>query len=114
MLGSIVENIEGEFEESSRFDNCKLNKLCVTRWTIRAKCFKKILDNYEALLELCEQSLKDNLDFDTKSRNGVCKNQIKLFKFYTTNACIQSRATPQKLYNMKRSLPTLLFKYWKT
>ena len=33
-----------------------------------------ILDNYEALLELCEQSLKENLDFDTKSRIWGCKN----------------------------------------
>ena len=121
MLGSIVENIKGEFEESSRSDNRKLGKLCVTRWTIRAKCFKKILDKYEALLELWKQSLKDNLDFDTKSRNGVCKNQMKLFKFYTTNACIQSRTTPQKLYNRKRCLPLverslliLLCNHWKT
>ena len=82
MLGSIVENKEGEFEKSCRSVNQNLDKLCVTRWTIRAKCFKKILDNYEALLELGEQSLKENLDFDTKSRNEGCKNQMKLFKFY--------------------------------
>lgn len=41
MLGNIVENIEGKFEESSRSNNQKLDKLCATRWTIRAKCFKK-------------------------------------------------------------------------
>lgn len=64
MLGSIVENIQKEFEKSSRSYNQTLDKLCVTRWTIRAKCFKMILDNCEALLELCEQSLKENLDFD--------------------------------------------------
>ena len=56
MLGSIVENIEGELEESSRSDNQKFDKICVTTWTIRVKCFKKVLDNYEALLELWEQS----------------------------------------------------------
>ena len=56
MLGSIVENIEGEFEESSRSDNQKFDKLCIKRWSIRVKCFKKILDNYVALLELWEQS----------------------------------------------------------
>ena len=76
MLGSIVENIQGEFEKSSRFDNQKFDKLCVTR------CFKKILDNYEALLELQEQYLKVNLDFDIKSRIGGFKNQMILFKFY--------------------------------
>ena len=31
MLGSIVENIEGEFEERSKSENQKLNKLCVTK-----------------------------------------------------------------------------------
>ena len=40
------------------------------------------VDNYEALLELWEQSLKDNLDFDPKSRILDCKNQMKLPKFY--------------------------------
>ena len=75
MLGSIVENIEREFEKSSRSDNQKLDKLCVTRWTIMAKCFK-------ASLELWEQSLKENLCFDTKkSRTVGCKNQMRLFKF---------------------------------
>ena len=72
MLGSLV--------ELDRLN--KMNSISVTRWTIRAKCFKKILDNYEVLLELWEQSLKENLDFGTKSRIVVCKNQMKLFKFY--------------------------------
>ena len=81
MLGSIVQNREGEFEISSRSDNQKLDKLCVTRWTIRAKCFKKILDNYKTLLELWGQSLKENLDVDIKSRIEGCKNQMILFKF---------------------------------
>ena len=37
MLQYIVENIEKEFEQSSMSGNQKLNKFCVTRWTIRAK-----------------------------------------------------------------------------
>ena len=45
MLRSIVENKEGEFHKSCRSVNQNLDKLCVTRWTIRAECFKKILDN---------------------------------------------------------------------
>ena len=63
MLVSIVENIEGEFEKSSRSDNQKPDKLCVTKWTIWAKCFKKILDSYKTLLELWEQSLTQNQEF---------------------------------------------------
>ena len=46
------------------------------------KCFKKILDNYEPLLQLWEESLKEDLDFETKSRIIGCKKQMKLFTFY--------------------------------
>ena len=60
---SIVENIEGEFKKSSRSDKQKLDKFCVTKWAISTKCFKKFLDNYEASLELWDQSLKKNLIF---------------------------------------------------
>ena len=60
----------------------KLDKLCVTKWTVRGKCFKKILDNYEPLLQLWEESLKEDLDFETKSRIIGCKKQMKLFTFY--------------------------------
>ena len=48
----------------------------------RRKCFKKILDNYEPLLQLWEESLKEELDFETKSRIIGCKKQMKLFTFY--------------------------------
>ena len=75
MLGSMMENIEKEFEESSRSDNQKLDKFCVTRWIIRGKCFKKILDNYKTLLELWEQSLKENLDFRQNRESGGIKTK---------------------------------------
>ena len=81
ILGAIMENIEGEFEEL-RPGYQKLDKLCVTRWTVRAKCFKKILENYQALLELWEQSLAEQLDSDTKARIIGCKSQMESFKFY--------------------------------
>ena len=125
MMGSIVQKIEGEFEGSSRSDNQKLDKLCVSRKTIRAKCFIKILDNYEALLELWGQSLKDNLDFDTKSEIRGCENQMKLFNFhFGLNLSQRLYAVTDNLSktcNRKRCLPleegsflTLLFKHWKT
>ena len=44
--------------------------------------FQKILNNYKALIDLWEQSLKVKLDFDTNSNIGGFKNQMKLFKFY--------------------------------
>ena len=81
MLGSIVENIQKEFEKPSRSDNQTLDKLCVKRRTIRAKCSKKNLDNYEFLLEVWEEYLKQDLDFVTNLRFDRCKNQMNLFKF---------------------------------
>ena len=85
MLGNIMENIEieGDFGDGTRIDHWnKLDKLCVTRWTVRAKCYTKILDNYEALLQLWNEALKENLDIDTKSRIGGCKKQMEMFAFY--------------------------------
>ena len=83
ILGNIMENIEGDFGDGTRIDHrSKLDKLCVTRWTVRAKCYKKILDNYEALLQLWNEALEENLDIDTKSRIGGCKKQMEMFAFY--------------------------------
>ena len=60
------------------------------------------MDNYEVLLELWEQSLKDNLDFDPKSRILGCKNQMKLPKFYFgLNLC-------QRLYAITDNLSKAL------
>ena len=81
MLESIMENTEGEFEEQPKTDHpSKLDKLCVTRWTVRGKCFKKILDNYEPFLQLLEKSLKGDLNFETKSRIIGCKIVHILFR----------------------------------
>ena len=48
-----------------------------------ASVLKKILDNYKPLLQLWEESLKEDLDFETKSRIIGCKKQMKLFTFYS-------------------------------
>ena len=41
LLGEIKENLEGpESEAKGTFG------LCPARWTIRARCFQRILDNY--------------------------------------------------------------------
>ena len=39
-----------------------LIKLCVTRWTVRATAFKRVMDNYEALYKLWDDCLEGNLD----------------------------------------------------
>ena len=46
MLGDIKENIDARFDEDALEDHYSipsLGKLCVTRWTVRGKCFEKII-----------------------------------------------------------------------
>ena len=59
-----------------------MDKLCVTRWTVRANYLKKIFDNYESLLKLWKESLEEKLYAETKSRIIGCKKQMESFKFY--------------------------------
>lgn len=83
MLGSIQENVEGEVdEEVFREESTTLDKLCVTRWTVRATCFLKILKNYDELFTLWEQCLKQKLAADVKARIIGCDAQMQKFSFY--------------------------------
>ena len=86
LLGEIQSNIkeitEGE-EEFVKRTVTTLDKLCPTRWTVRAKCYQKIIDNYESLMELWQTSLKNGkLVFDVKSRITECLAQMCKFRFY--------------------------------
>ena len=47
ILGKMVENIEGDL--SKELCAGKVSKLSTTRWTVRAICFQKIIDNYVPL-----------------------------------------------------------------
>ena len=84
MLGSIQENVEGEvdYEEHSRNKSSSLDKLCVTRWTVRAACFLKIINNYDQLLDLWEMCLNEKLTTDVKARIIGCNAQMRTFLFY--------------------------------
>ena len=50
MLGSLTDNVEGVEETDSK--GASLDKLCETRWTVRANCFQKIIDQYSSLQQL--------------------------------------------------------------
>ena len=45
LLGEVKENLKGPESEANG-----ILALCPTRWTVRASCFQRILDNYAALL----------------------------------------------------------------
>lgn len=50
MLGSLIENVEGvEENETVRNKGEILGRLCVTRWTVRARCFQKIITHYGSI-----------------------------------------------------------------
>ena len=51
MLGKLTENVEGTFDSDEQ-QVTKLDKLCVTRWTVPGNFFKKVIDNDELLLKL--------------------------------------------------------------
>ena len=98
LLGRIRENIEGEFTNMDDIKYSTIGKLCVTRWTVRATCFQKIIENYPLLLALWEECLKEKLDPETRSQIIGCRAQMKVFNFYF-GLCLG-----QKLYALTDNL----------
>ena len=78
LLGKITDNIKKE--DSKPFK--KLKKLSATRWTVRAECIKRIIDNYESLLQLWEEYMEEKLDQETNSGTVRCKSQMESFYFF--------------------------------
>ena len=72
MLGNIKEQIECRDEKAVKVNN--IAKLSEKRWTVRAVCFSRILDNYATLWNQWQHALhNDNLQTDVKrssTRNG--------------------------------------------
>ena len=81
ILGRMPENFEGNFgPDTEKF--WAPEKLCPTRWTVRASCFQKIIGNYCLLLKLWDECLNESFDVETRSRITGCKLQIKTFNFF--------------------------------
>ena len=78
ILGEIKENIEKEGASEA----AGLIKLSVTRWTIRAACFQRVIDNYEALLYLWEECLSSKLEAELRGRILGCQAQMKSFDYF--------------------------------
>ena len=58
-----------------------LTKFCATRWTVRATCFQRVTDNYDALLKLWNDCLETRLESDVHDRIIGCQAQMKKFDF---------------------------------
>ena len=86
MLGEIKSNVDAEIDEEALNDDDKvpsLDKLCVTRWTVRAKCFEKVEMNYNALMKLWDECLREGgVNSDVKARIIGCKCQMSTFYFF--------------------------------
>ena len=100
LLVNIHESIEGCDEDFEPMK--KLTKLSTTRWTVRAECMKRILENYETLMLLWDECLEEKLDQETKSRIIGCKAQMKTFKFFF------GLSLSHKLYSMTDNLSKTL------
>ena len=82
LLGNINDNIEKGQEDVEQIK--KLTKLSTTRWTIQAKCMKRILDNYQSLMQLWEECLEERLDQETRA--GLLVARAKWNRFSSSLA----------------------------
>lgn len=84
LLGTVKENIEHEFNlEDFEGVSPGIATFSATRWTVKAHCFKRIYDNYAALLSTWDECLsKGGLTTDVKSRITGCQTQMKTFNYF--------------------------------
>ena len=78
-LGELKSNVDADIDEEALDDADKvpsLDKLCITRWVIRGKCFEKIQMNDIALMKLWDECLQEGrLSTELKARIMGCKTK---------------------------------------
>ena len=79
LLQQLKENLETEDEDTS---SRGIIGLCPTRWTVRASCFRRILENYAVLMEEWDVCLSERLQPDVRARIIGCKAQMERFDFF--------------------------------
>ena len=81
LLGKIKEQTDCNEEVEIKAN--LISKLSETRWTVRAECFKRILDNYKELMTLWKFCLENNnMATEVKSRIVGVKKQMEKFDFF--------------------------------
>ena len=78
LLGDIKENLDEEPASGG------VISLCPTRWTVRASCFQRIIDNYSALLQEWIVCLHQKLQADVRGPGRIvgCQAQMNTFDFF--------------------------------
>ena len=82
LLGTVQQNLQFDEEKEDEIGVTSFSKLCVTRWTVRATTYMKVLSNYDPLLNLWDVCLQDKLDKEIRARIIGCKSQMKTFEFF--------------------------------
>ena len=57
-------------------------KFCATGSTLRATCFQRVIDNYNALLKLWNDCLETRIESDVRGGIIGCQTQMKKFDFF--------------------------------
>ena len=97
ILGSIKEQIE--CQNDSDFHANNLLKLSETRWTVRAVCFKRILDNYNVLWNVWKHCLQDGpMKTELKSRIIGVKIQMESFHLFLVSILVTEFSHIPKTY----------------
>ena len=74
ILGCIKENVEFESEPEEKAND--ITKLSQTRWTVRATCMQRVIDNFETLMKACKRLA--NLTIQNWRPSGM-KNGMRTF-----------------------------------
>ena len=69
-------------KEEMAVDSLGIRVLCPTRWTVRAEALKSVLDNFDVLLRLWDESLEIVKDTEMKARIQGVSAQMKKFDFF--------------------------------
>ena len=79
LLGEVKSNLKEEDATAAG-----LTKFSATRWTVRATCFQRVLNNYNALLTLWNECFQSDPkpDPDVRGRIIGCQAQMKSFDFF--------------------------------
>ena len=81
ILGCIKEQMEFKSEPEEKTND--ITKLSQTRWTVRATCLQRVIDNYEALMKVWIHCLDNGkMESELKGRIIGVKTQMESFELY--------------------------------
>ena len=76
-------NEQVEFESEPEEKANDITKLSQTRWTVRATCLQRVIDNYEALMKVWIHCLDNGkMESELKGRIIGVKTQMESFELY--------------------------------